>query len=236
MNRQGPGKIEWCDYSWNPITGCRGGCEYCYARRIYRRFGLSFEPTWHEDEVYAPARLGKPARIFCCSVSDPFGEGVEPAWVWDILDIMHGTARHTYYLLTKRPDRIAELVEGCYVSPVDMPQLWLGVTVTCEADLWRVARLICAPAAHRFISVEPLLGPVDLTPALRAIKPIRPEWVIIGAQTGPGARPVDQHAVSRIVQDCIQFGVPFFVKDNVLRQSGAAADVRQYYQQWPEVR
>jgi protein gp37 len=176
-------KIEWCTDVINPITGCLNGCEYCYARRFaYRlkgRFGYPaddpFRPTFHSnklDDIYSLAGTGK--RIFLDSMGDWFSPGVNPDWIKKVLFIVEGVPEHTFLVLTKRPDNIPD--------DLRWPEnLWMGVSVTCQDDVWRIDELVhnspLPQESHLFVSFEPLHGSIQTD--LSVI-----EWIIIGAETG----------------------------------------------------
>jgi protein gp37 len=218
--------IEWCDYTWNPVTGCKHGCPYCYARKIAERFRGSkawpqgFEPMFHPGRLKDPRKLGtkwncpeafaKGSTIFVCSMADLFGEWVPARWIWDTLEAMDTAKRHTYIMLTKNPRRIASFAP----SPGDQPRgvqnnWWFGASVTCREDTRRIDNLQNRMAgSNRFISFEPLLGdpgPLDFT----GIK-----QVIIGAQTNP-----DQYVgiewVMKICEAADKAGAKVFMKDSL---------------------
>lgn len=228
----GVSKIEWTDTVWNPVSGCTPcgpGCQNCYARRMATRlagrFGYDaaepFRVALHEDRLALPSRWRKPRRIFVCSMGDLFHEAVPDEYIWRVLDVAtRGNRRHTYQILTKRPARMCEWFaenerrfwhagQGPYVAaPWPDPCLWLGVS--CEnqamADL-RVGELVTiGQAAIRFVSLEPLLGPV-IVPDVNRL-----DWVIVGAETGPHRRPMDLDWARAIRDQCIFVGVPFFFK------------------------
>lgn len=169
--------IGWADFSWNAITGCLGGCSYCYARAMARRFGRTdeeraFAPTFRPERLGEPARRKKPARIFVCSTSDLFGDGVEREWIWRTASAMMRAPQHTYLTLTNRPARMHELHEH---FPAYCPRVWFGVTATEQAS-WDIAcaYLRCVSGAHvRWISVEPMLGPIVIGDWV-------PDWVVVG--------------------------------------------------------
>jgi protein gp37 len=173
-------KIEWADYTWNPVTGCKHGCPYCYARKtaenpFYRRaFPYKFEPHFYPERLNEPIKVKKPQTIFVCSMADLFGEWVPDMWIELIFAEIQKAKQHTYIFLTKNPKRYLK-IPGTYFSK----NLWFGATVTGMSDTQRICDLQKLPFGNKFVSFEPLLeytGDIDL-------KYIR--QVIIGAQTNP---------------------------------------------------
>jgi len=237
-------KIEWCDETWNPITGCTPiseGCENCYAARMAQRlrgrFGYPkhdpFCPgTEHQDRVFEqPTHWRKPRRIFVCSMGDLFHRDVRTQTIDRIFGLMthpmSGMSHHTYLLLTKRPER---LLEGHAERFAEWPNIWLGVTAENQqrADE-RIPILLEIPAAVRFVSVEPMLGPVDLSRYLGQVPEASHDtwldydplnWVICGGETGPSARWMQSKWAGDLHDQCLAAGVPFFLK-----QWGAHVDV-----------
>ncbi len=188
-------KIEWCDFTINPIKGiCRNDCWYCYAKRMYKRFG------WYEhirqDYLVFSDMPKKPSRIFIGSTHDIFGDWIPYHWIQDIINYCKYTPQHTFIFLTKNPERYAEFVfpENCL----------LGATVTEKKDLWRIDTM---RNIKGFISVEPLLEDVsDLS--FRGI-----DWIIIGGLT---PRPVHKKEwVDGIIKQARQLSIPIFLKDNL---------------------
>lgn len=177
MNRT---KIEWCDYTWNPIVGCSPaseGCENCYAAALSRRFGWPWGSAhFMPERLDEPARVRKPSRVFVCSMGDFGHETVNPAWREVVYKAMWAARQHTYIILTKRPGKWLRTVPA---------GVWLGVTVESQENIWRWERLKKEGGGRfiRFVSVEPMLGPVSF-----ASDADRPEWVIAGPETGPKAR------------------------------------------------
>ena len=234
----GKTEIEWTDKAWNPVTGCTGispGCANCYASRMAKRlagrFGYPaddpFRVTVHKDKLSEPLCWRKPARIFVCSIGDLFHENVPPNVIDGVFAVMDVARRHTFQLLTKRPANMAKYVRDWLrrrQSIYPLRNVWLGVTAEDQqrADE-RIPDLLDTPAAVRFVSVEPMLGPVDLRnwlgkPTVRRMDRESGagcgflDWVICGAETGPGARPMDNQWAADLCRQCQEADVPFFFK------------------------
>lgn len=194
-------RIEWTDATWNPVTGCSKvspGCAHCYAETLSLRFGWSARPwlpvyapeniVLHPERLDQPVHWREPRRVFVNSMSDLFHELVPEAFVHAVFERMARANWHTYQLLTKRPERMAAVIQGYYArhpGQGPLPHVWLGTSI--ENDRWtaRADALRETPAAVRFISAEPLLGPLpslDLTEI---------DWLIVGGESGAGARPMD---------------------------------------------
>jgi len=205
-------KIEWTETTWNPVTGCTKvspGCAHCYAERFSKRlkamgrlrYRNGFLAT-HEDVVTAPLRWKKPRLVFVNSMGDLFHEEVPESFVASVFQVMNRTPRHTYQVLTKRSVRLASIAPALRWSQ----NIWMGVSVEDGDYLNRAENLRKIPAKVRFLSLEPLLGPLpDLD--LEGI-----QWVIVGGESGPGARPMRPEWVARIRDRCLEAGVPFFFK------------------------
>ncbi len=205
--------IEWTQSTWNPVTGCTKlslGCRHCYAERMAARlhamgnprYRNGFRVTLHRDQVGLPLRWTKPQMIFVNSMSDLFHRGVPTDFVSDVFRVMEQASHHTFQVLTKRAKRLASLA-----SDLPWPQnVWLGVSVETADYVERIEYLCEVPAAIRFLSLEPLLGPIpDLH--LTGI-----DWVIVGGESGPGARPMRAEWAQSVRDQCIAAGVPFFFK------------------------
>ncbi len=211
---------EWWDYTWNPISGCApisAGCDNCYAAAVSERFNLPWgKPVFHPERLDQPGKLRKSARIFVCSMSDIGHDDIEWHWYRDIWTVMEYNQQHTFMMLTKRPERLAK------IRPYLLPNVWIGVTAENQAMAnERIPVLFQIPAAVRFVSVEPMLGPVDLAGGLYYTGDTRPtrceklDWVIAGPETGPKARPCDHYEFTDMAAQCEQAGVPFWDKRHV---------------------
>jgi protein gp37 len=205
--------IEWTESTWNPVTGCTKislGCQNCYAERMSRRlqgmgnprYRNGFEVTLHRDALALPGAWRKPQMVFVNSMGDLFHPSVPFGFIQDVFKAMQDTPRHTFQVLTKRSDRLASLAPR-----LPWPgNVWAGVTVEAAEYLPRLDRLRMVPAAVRFVSFEPLLGPMmgaDLTGI---------GWVIVGGESGPGARPIQADWVRDIRDHCKLTGARFFFK------------------------
>ena len=209
--------IEWTDATWNPVTGCTKigpGCDHCYAERFAERFrgvpGHPYEQGF--DLTLRPERLSQPARwrrrrmIFVNSMSDLFHKNVPDTYVDLVFEAMETTDRHIYQVLTKRSSRLASYVNRRYLRSSAPEHIWLGVSVEDRQRAKRIAHLQRANATVRFLSIEPLLGPigpVDLTGI---------SWVIVGGESGPGARPMDVNWAREMRDQCADQEVAFFFK------------------------
>lgn len=213
-------KIGWCDCCINPLSGCLHGCEYCYARsfakRLAGRYGYPlddpFRPTFHHDKVEAIYNLpGKGKRVFLDSMGDWFSPGVEADWIETVMDAVRCKPEHTFLVLTKRPAWIAS-----YLAIEDIPDnLWIGTSITCKADNRRLVDLCRGlEGVHKFVSFEPLLGPVG-RPQLYEMGI---EWVIIGAETGNRAAkviPKEEWVKEIFLSWPEDKHFPVFMKDNL---------------------
>jgi len=206
-------KIEWTDKTWNPITGCTkksAGCAHCYAEVMARRLkamGLDkyrngFQLTLHEDDLEEPLQWRKPHNIFVCSMSDIFHEDVPFEFVDRIMQTIKRTPQHRYQILTKRSERMAE-----YFQTREIPQnVWLGVTVECVASKSRIDDLRSLNATVKFLSCEPLIEDLGML-NLEGI-----DWVIVGGESGPLARPMKPEWAVSIKDQVERQGAAFFFK------------------------
>jgi protein gp37 len=217
MNRT---NIEWTDATWNPITGCTPvspGCKNCYARRMAQRLRGRFDypaddpfrVTVHMDRMNEPMTWRKPRTIFVCSMGDLFHADVSYATFGRVRNAMSQALRHRYILLTKRAYRMAEYMARFQRGVWSPFHIFCGVSVEDQVRAnERIPDLVHhTPAAGRFLSLEPLLGRVELREWLPLL-----DGVILGAETGPGARPMDPDWVRKVRDDCRAAGVPFFLK------------------------
>lgn len=205
--------IEWTDSTWNPVTGCdkvSPGCKHCYAERMANRlkamgqyrYRNNFQLTLQEDLIEAPIAWKKPRVIFVNSMSDLFHENVPVKYIERVFATMIKANQHVFQVLTKRSERLMEIAK-------DLPwtdNIWMGVSIENEDYTYRIDHLRKTPAIVKFLSLEPLLGPLN---NLR-LKNIN--WVIVGGESGPGARPMSQDWVRDIRDTCIVQKTPFFFK------------------------
>jgi protein gp37 len=205
--------IEWTEMTWNPVTGCTKvsqGCKFCYAERMAKRLNAmgqeryrnGFEVTLQEDLVDLPLQWKQPRIIFVNSMSDLFHQDVPLSFIKRVFATMQRCPHHTFQVLTKRSERMREVASQLPWSP----NIWMGVSVESQDVVDRVRDLEHVPAAVRFLSVEPLIGPIEELP-LQAI-----HWVIVGGESGPGARSMKPEWVESIYHQCRSADVPFFFK------------------------
>jgi len=206
-------RIEWTNSTWNPVTGCTkvsAGCLHCYAERMARRlqamghpnYRNGFEVTLHPHLLETPLSWKCPSTIFVNSMSDLFHEDIPIAFVEQVFSTMERAHWHTFQVLTKRSERLKELAEGLPWPP----NVWMGVSVENQDAEARIDDLREVPARIRFLSLEPLLGPL---PALN-LGGIH--WVIVGGESGPGARPMNVSWAIDLRDQCKAAQVPFFFK------------------------
>ena len=205
--------IEWTETTWNPVTGCSKispGCKHCYAERMALRLQAMGQPnyrngfavTLHERMLPLPLEWRKPRMIFVNSMSDLFHKDVPTPFIRKTFDVMRKASWHTFQVLTKRSDRFREIEQSITIPK----NVWLGVSVECEDYLYRIDDLRATNAPVKFLSLEPLIGPL---PGLN-LEGI--DWVIVGGESGPGARPMQEEWVTEIRDVCLRSGVPFFFK------------------------
>jgi protein gp37 len=218
-------KIEWTDRVWNPVTGCKKiseGCQRCYAERFWPRLransklyaGREFtDVRCHPERLKMPTQWKKPRLVFVNSMGDLFHAGIPHIFIVDIMHVMR-TTPHFYQILTKRPENLLYF-ESKYMpefAGLQMNAVWpdsvaIGVTVESSKHLDRVKSLRQSKVKTRFVSVEPMLGPVDLGDFVDVL-----DWVICGGETGPKARPMNPEWPRKLRDQCLEAGVPFFFK------------------------
>jgi len=214
--------IEWTDATWNPTTGCdrtSPGCDHCYALTLAKRLkamgspkyqrdgspktsGPGFGLTIHKDALTIPYRWTHPRRVFVNSMSDLFHDNVPLSFIREVFAVMRDTPQHEYQVLTKRSRRLAKVAHDlAWPSNV-----WMGVSIEDDRYVFRARHLCQVPAAVRFLSVEPLIGPVPSL-GLEGI-----DWVIVGGESGQDARPVEPSWIEDIRDRCIATSTAFFFK------------------------
>lgn len=206
-------KIEWTDTTWNPVTGCTkvsDGCKNCYAARMAirlkamgnDRYKNGFKVTLQHDLITSPLSWKKPKRIFVNSMSDLFHEDVPLSFIKDVFITMDKASWHTFQIVTKRTERLVNVA-----NKINWPSnVWMGITVESQKYKHRINDLRKTPAYIKFISIEPLLSLLPQLP-LRGI-----DWIIVGGESGHGARPMKKEWVLKIMRQCVSNNVPFFFK------------------------
>lgn len=224
-------KIDWAEYSWNPVTGCLHGCEYCYARRIAKRFGehkegkgvielhykrdnpypYDFYPTFHKYRLDEPSRKMKGVTIFVCSMADLFGEWVPDEWIKDVFKACEKAPQHRYLFLTKNPKRFknASLFKNIPAN------FMVGTTIISLKDYLSVP-LVFDYLSNNFLSIEPILGEV------KGIDCAKLSWIIVGAETGnrKGKIIPKKEWILDIRNQCRNAGVPLFMKESLRELMG----------------
>jgi protein gp37 len=248
-------RIEWTDATWNPVTGCTkvsAGCDNCYAERLAlrlrkmgsRRYRNGFTLTLHPEALELPLHWREPRRIFVNSMSDLFHGGVPTEFIDRVFDVMERARWHQFQVLTKRPGRMAAYITG--TTPVAgelkiatrypgrrVPEnVWLGTSVEDARVVGRVDHLRRIPAPVRFLSCEPLIGP------LRDIDLSGIDWVIVGGESGPHHRPIEKEWVRAIRRSCREQRVAFFFKQwgGAMSKSGGRVLDGRTYDQMPRER
>ena len=206
-------RIEWTEMTWNPVTGCTKisqGCKHCYAERMAKRltamgserYRNGFEVTLQPDLLDAPRKWRQPRVVFVNSMSDLFHEDIPDEYIARVFATMRNCPQHTFQVLTKRAERLASLG-----PKLPWPEnVWMGVSVEDARVASRIDGLRAVPAAIRFLSLEPLIGPLENL-ALQGI-----DWAIVGGESGPRARPMKPEWVTSILRQCRAAGVAFFFK------------------------
>jgi len=224
--------------TWNPVTGCikvSQGCKHCYAERMAKRlramgaarYAGGFMPTLHHDLIDAPRAWKRPRLIFVNSMSDLFQEAVPDDFIRRVFDTMKECPQHTFQILTKRSQRLRDLSPSLPWAP----NMWMGVSVEDSRVKDRIDDLAAVPAHVRFLSCEPLIGPLDRL----NLKNIH--WVIVGGESGPGARAMNPEWVESLQKQCASKGVAFFFKQwgGVRKKSTGRELHGRTYDEMPQV-
>ena len=212
---------KYWDVSWNPVTGCSPcspGCDNCWAKRMAYRFkgrydgypiDDPFRVTFHPERLNDPLKWRKPKRIFVGDMGDMFHPDVDKFWIGSVMDTVHHAYWHTFFLLTKRPERMKNILSNWNLD--NFKNLRLGVTVCSSDELWKIENLFKIPGAFKWLSLEPLLGDLDI---LKHLDPYSPylNWIVVGAESGPGRRPAKIEWIRSIVNQCGHANIPCFVK------------------------
>lgn len=229
--------IEWTEHTWNPVTGCdkvSPGCDNCYAERMAHRlramgsarYTNGFTVTLHEDKIKEPLRWAKPRMVFVNSMSDLFHPDVPNSFIHQIIDVMTEANRHVFQVLTKRPQRAARMLQHRVLAP----NIWMGTSIESDRYSFRADHLRKISATVRFLSCEPLIGPLDHLD-LRGIA-----WVIVGGESGPVRRPLDPDWVRALRDRSSDAGAAFFFKQwggHTPKAGGRLLDGVEW-SQWPK--
>lgn len=230
-------KIDWVDMTWNPITGCRYGCRYCYARKIAERFAprmsngeiavsaqcelvrgksvafpYGFTPTLYEKRLDEPAKIKKSQNIFVCSMADLFGDWIPDEWIDRVLSVCEQNPQHNYLFLTKNPTRYPE----GYQSDPQPKNLWFGSTITTHDDDYTANKSVTHPCANYFVSIEPIHGDIFKN-RIDELFFRRLNWVIVGAETGNDPHKIvpKKEWIDKIVRNCREANIPLFMKESL---------------------
>lgn len=206
-------KIEWTEYTWNPVTGCTkisAGCSNCYAERMAKRlhamgnirYANGFQVTLHNDLIERPLSWNKPRVIFVNSMSDLFHEKIPVSFIKKIFKTMNRCPHHTFQVLTKRAERLAQISQELKWTH----NIWMGVTVENSANQNRIDHLASCGARVKFLSCEPLLGYMPSLPLEKI------DWVIAGGESGPRSRAIEPEWVISIRDQCLEHDIPYFFK------------------------
>ncbi|MEE9140668.1 MAG: phage Gp37/Gp68 family protein [Alphaproteobacteria bacterium] len=234
--------IEWTNTTWNPVTGCTkisAGCDNCYAERFAERFrGVKghpfengFDLTLRPERLDQPLRWRRPRMIFVNSMSDLFHKHVPFDYVGRVFETMERADWHVFQILTKRSSRMRDYVNARYANDQPPAHIWFGTSIEDGSKVSRVRHLSDTVACVRFLSVEPLIGPIsnlDLTGI---------HWVIVGGESGPHARPMDPDWVRHVRDQCVACGVPFFFKQwgGLRPKSGGRSLDGREWNEWPHM-
>ena len=202
-------KIDWCDMSWNPVTGCLHDCEYCYARKIAMRFDGHFQPQIHYYRLNEPEKIKKPQTIFVCSMADLFGEWVPDEWINEVFKVCAESPQHRYLFLTKNPKRYETCLPDAYLPK----NWWFGATATSPKTCvpWKIHH-----GENTFISIEPIAE------SFEGYRIRGYDWVIVGAETGnrKGKTVPEKSWIDAIVSTCKDANTPVFMKESLRELMG----------------
>ena len=234
--------IEWTNSTWNPVTGCTkisAGCDNCYAERFSERFRgvkghpfeMGFDLTLRAERLEQPLRWRQARMIFVNSMSDLFHKRVPLHFVDRVFEVMEIASWHTFQVLTKRSSRMRDYVRARYGISGAPAHVWLGVSVEDSRKLSRVRHLVQTPVPIRFLSIEPLLGPIN------QLQLDHIGWVIVGGESGPRARAMEPDWVREIRDQCKAANVPFFFKQwgGVRPKSGGRTLDDEEWSEWPRL-
>lgn len=205
--------IEWTELTWNPVTGCKKispGCKFCYAEVMSRRLKAmrqekykdGFEIRIHPTSLSIPYTWKKPKVVFVNSMSDLFHDEIPTSFIKAVFAVMNDTPQHIYQVLTKRSDRLVQIANELNWTS----NIWMGVSVENQKYSYRIEDLNTVPAKTKFLSIEPLLGPIN------NLQLSNINWVIVGGESGHGARPVKYEWIDIIRKECTEMQIPFFFK------------------------
>jgi protein gp37 len=233
--------IEWTDATWNPVTGCTkisAGCDHCYAERFSERFRgvpghpfeFGFDLTLRPERLETPLKWRQPRMIFVNSMSDLFHKEVPWEFTSRVFDTMETADWHTFQVLTKRSSLMRDFLRKRYIANRGPSHIWLGVSIEDGTKLSRLRHLQQTPAGIRFLSIEPLIGrigKIDLSGI---------DWVIVGGESGPGARHMEPEWVREVRDQCVREGVAFFFKQwgGLRPKSGGRKLDDREWSQFPE--
>jgi protein gp37 len=230
-------KIQWTDKTWNPFTGCSkvsAACDNCYAEKMALRlkqipataekYKNGFTPTFHYDELHTPSKWKKPQRIFVVSMGDIFHSNNSNLEIGSVFEVMLKENQHTYFILTKRPQNMKRFLKWFHsynhtsYNDNDFTHIWFGVTAENQQMANKRLKILCSiPEVNKFVSIEPMLGPINIIKWLPKNDKQKQthnllSWVIVGGETGNNARPMHPLWVSSILKQCEKTLVPFFFK------------------------
>lgn len=212
LNKQGSGKIDWTDFTWNPVSGCKKNCEYCYMQRMVKR-GFDMTPKFHAHKIEEPLKIKEPSKFFVSSSGDLFGSWVPDEWIDKVFQTVNKCPQHIFQFLTKNPIRYWEYRNpdlDLYEDHFDYPtNAWLGMTIDTQKSAENLPTLTHSlPCKTVFISFEPLLE--EITCSLKDI-----DWIIIGANSNPGASKPKKEWVEKLIKEARKNNTAIWIKENL---------------------